>query len=347
MSPQTPLVIQFLRASRTPRLAIPLCASVILFVGALRAGDELPSPGIQSSPGHWTEVLADGAVKPPARFEVSASFLFLQASNSNPVYATVTHPYPDLTPHWDNRAINGDFHPAFNVGFLYLLDGGGDVRLGWTHLNSYDDGSTVSTFPLPAATGIPPANLPPATQSLNPPYLVGPPLPFAVAASVLHSAYDAVDLEAGPTFNSGNWRMRAFAGLQYAHIGQRLSTDFQTFDGSFAFRDVSDARFDGVGPRGGVDVSLTAGRLELSGGFAGSGLIGQRASSIDFLSASPQTRAAGIPLNVQSLTSPHTTSAIPGINARLGAGYSFPVASFGVLRCDCTFRDPMMFMPPG
>src|SRR5262249_34860887 len=161
------------------------------------------------------------------------------------------------------------FNPAFNVGVRYLLGGGGDIRLGWTHLNSFDDASTVSTFPLPAAAGVPPANLPPATQSLNPPYLVGPPQPFAVAASVLHSAYDAVNLEAGPTFSSGYWRLRAFAGLQYVHIGQRLTTNFQTFDGSFSFRDVSDSLFNGAGPRGGLDVSWAAGKFDLYGSFAG------------------------------------------------------------------------------
>src|SRR5262249_50337341 len=101
---------------------------------------------------------------------------------------------------------------------------------------------------------------------------------------------------------------------------------------------VSDSLFNGAGPRGGVDVSWVAGNLELFGGFAGMALIGRRASSIDFLTASPPTVAAGIPLNVQSLTSPKTTPVIPGIDARLGAGYSIPVGSFGVVRFEAGYQ---------
>lgn len=337
MLPQLTSTSQVLTASR---VALLWGAAVLLVLPSarLRAGDELPKPDSRGA----QEVLADcqpvGVVKCPARFEASATILLLQASNSNPIYATVTHPYPDLTPHWNNRAIDNDFNPAFNVGVRYLLEGGGDVRLGWTHLNSFDNGSTVSTFPLPEAVGIPPPNLPPQTQSINPPYLVGPPLPFAIAEGVMHTAYDAVDLEAGPTFSSGSWRLRAFAGAQYAHIGQRLSTNFRTFSGAFTFRDVADSLFNGAGPRGGLDVSCVAGNFELLGGFAAMALIGRRESSIEFLSSSPQTLASGIPLNMQSLTSPNTTQVVPGIDARLGAGYSFPVGTFGVLRCEAGYQ---------
>lgn len=337
MLPQLTLTSQVHTASRVT-LLWSAAVFLLLSINTLRAGDELPKPDSRGAQEVLADCLAVGVVKCPARFEANATILFLQASNSNPIYATVTHPYPDLSPHWDNRAIDNDFNPAFNVAVRYLLEGGGDVRLGWTHLNSFDDGSTVSTFPLPEAAGIPPANLSPATQSLNPPYLVGPPLPFSIAEGVMHTAYDAVDLEAGPTFSSGSWRLRAFAGAQYAHIGQRLSTHFRTSSGAFSFRDVADSVFHGAGPRGGLDVSCVAGNFELLGGFAAMALIGRRESSIEFLSSSPQSLAAGIPLNVQALTSPSTTQVVPGIDARLGAGYSFPVGSFGVLRCEAGYQ---------
>ena len=345
MLPRIPLTSQILTGSRVTRLALPLCAAVLLLLppGTLRAGDDLLCPDIQGCPDNVTDVLTVGVVRSPARFETSASLLLLQASSSNPVYATVTNPYPILSPHWTNRAISPDFNPAFNVGVRCLFDGGGDIRLGWTHLNSFDDESTVSANPLPAAAGIPPLSGPPSTQALGPTYLVGPPLPFASAAAVLHSAYDAVDLEAGLTLGACRWRLRPFAGLQYARISQRLATNYQSVGGIFSFRDVTDSLFNGAGPRVGADVGWVAGNLDLVGGIAGSALIGRRESSIDFLTASPQTAAGGLPLNAQSLTSPNTTQVIPGIDARLGAGYSIPVGRFGVLRCEGGYQAAVYF----
>lgn len=336
MLPRMPLTSQVLTASRVTRLALPLCAAVLFLLppGTLRAGDEVLIPEIQGCPDNVTDVLTVGVARSPARFETSASLLLLQASSSNPVYTTVTNPYPILSPHWNNRVINPDLTPAFNVGVRGLFDGGGDIRLGWTHLNSFDDGSTVSANPLPPRAGIPPLSGPPSTQALGPTYLVGPPLPFATAAGVLHSAYDAVDLEAGLTLCAGHWRLRPFAGLQYARISQSLTTNYQSVGAIFLFRDVTDSLFNGVGPRVGVDLCWGAGNLDLCGGIAGLALIGRRESSIDFVTSSPQTVAGGIPVNFQSLTSQSTTQVIPGIDARLGAGYSIPVGRFGVLRCE-------------
>jgi hypothetical protein len=278
-------------------------------------------------------------VKSSAAFETSASLLFLQPSSGNPVYATVTNPYPLLTPHWSDQGVNPDFSPAFSVGMRYLADCGCDIQLAWTHLNTFDHASTRSTTPLPPVPGIPPPSGPPATQALGPPFLIGPPLPFASASAVAHFAYDAVNLDAGLLLGAGSQvQVRTFVGLQFARISQSLSTDFQSSDGTLSFTDVSKSLFTGVGPRIGIDVHYIAGNLELLGGLAGATLIGTRQSHIDFLTASPQDAASGLTPNAQSLTSPDVTQVIPCIDARLGASYAIPVGRLGILKWEAGYQ---------
>jgi hypothetical protein len=332
------------------RFAPALCAVAILLVPeALRAGDDLPkaivgpslpAPDSQGSPDHDVVTFNICAPKSPAGFEASASFLLLMPSTGNLNYATTINPYPLATPHWNNEAVSPDFTPAFEIGLRYDFGCGADVRLDWTHLNSYDHAATAVPFPLPSMPGPPSTNGTPNMQALGPPFLlIGPPPPYASAAAVAHFEYDAINLDGGLSLCAGShMQVRSFAGLQVAHISESLNTHFLSSDASISFTDVPQSVFTGIGPRLGMDVHCLCGNLDFLGEIAGSALLGTRQSRVDFSTSSPQTTAAGITPNFQTLTSADATQVIPAIDAKLGASYAIPVGKCGCLKCEAGYQ---------
>jgi hypothetical protein len=328
------------------RFARSLCAAVVLFLlaGTLRAGGD-PSQtvdvfGAQAQDGQGppdNECVAFNVYVPrtPAAFETSASLLFLQPGSGNLTYGTLVNPFPFLSPHWADQAVRPEFSPAFNVGLRYIFDSGWDIRLDWTHLNTYDGAS--ANAPNPFALGQ--LSGPPSTQALGPPFLIGPPVPYAGASAVAHFDYDAVNLQAELFLNVGSHvQLRPFAGIQGTRISERLSAHFQSADGSLAFTDTSKSVFTGVGPRLGMELHYLAGNLDLLGGIAGSTLIGTRQSRIDLFAISPADTQAGLAPNMQSLTSPDSTQVIPCIDARLAAGYAIPLGKFGIFKCEAGYQ---------
>jgi len=337
------------------RIAPAVSAALVplLLAGTVRAGeypletiDGLSARASENSgpPDNQIGAFNSCDEKPPNRFETSASFLLLQPSSGNLVYSTVINPYPLLTPHWSDQAVNPDFSPAFNVGVRYIFDCSGDIELNWTHLNTFDNSTTLATNPLPPFIGPPPLSGASSTQLLGPSFLIGPPAPYATASAVAHFAFDAVNLDAGVWLSAGSHvRVRTFAGLQVARISQSLSTNFLSTDRSISFTDASRSLFTGVGPRLGIDMHYVTGNLGLLGQIAGSTIMGTRQSRIDFFTSSPQTAAAGITPNAQYLTSPDMTQVVPCIDAKLGATYAIPVGNFGILKCEAGYQAAVYF----
>jgi hypothetical protein len=168
---------------------------------------------------------------------------------------------------------------------------------------------------------------------------VGPPVPYASALAVAHFAYDAVNLQAEMLVGVGcHVQVRPFAGIQVARIGETLSANFQSADGTLSFTDVSRSLFTGAGPRLGIELHYVAGNLELFGGIAGSALIGTRQSHIDFFAGSPLDALAGLTPNFQVLTSPSLTQVIPCIDAKLAARYAIPLGNCGILKCEAGYQ---------
>ena len=242
------------------------------------------------------------------------------------MYATVINPFPFLSPHWSDQAVNPDFSPAFNLGIRYIFASGCDIQLAWTHLNAFDNATTQVASPYALGQVSGPASI----QALGPSALIGPPLPFSTANALAHVPYDAVDLDAGLLLGvARHVQCRIFAGLQLARINQNLSTNFLSPDGTYSFTDVSKSLFTGAGPRLGIDVHYLFGNFDLHGALAGSALIGGRQSRIDFFTSGPMDAAAGLTPNTQYLTSPNSTQVIPGMDAKLGGGYAIAWAKSG------------------
>jgi hypothetical protein len=267
--------------------------------------------------------------------EASASLLFLQPGG-NLNYGTMVNPFPFLSPHWSDQAVRPGFTPAFNVGMRYIFDDGPSLQLDWTHLNTYDHGSA-------AVTGVPytlgqtagPSNV----QSLGPPFLIGPPVPWANAIAIAHFDYDAINLQADVALNIGRRvQVRPFAGIQGARVAETLTSTFQSVDRTLTSAFVTRSAFGGVGPRLGMGLHYIVGNLDLVGAVAGGTVIGPRQSHMEFFANTPTTQAAGLAPNVQSLLSPSSTQVIPYIDAKLGGNYAIQLGRVAILKLEAGYQ---------
>jgi hypothetical protein len=328
------------------RFAPTLWVAVLLFLlsGTLCAGGDpvqtVEAAGAQAQDNYGPPDNEGVAVnlyvpKTSAAFETSGSLLYLQPGGGNLVYGTVVNPFPFLSPHWADQAVSPDFSPAFNVGMRYNIDCGWDIQLDWTHLNSYDTASAQVSTPLTLGQ----LSGPSSTQAIGPPFLIGPPVPWASATAVAHFDYDSVNLGAELSLGVGShMQVRTFAGIQWTRINEILSTHFRSADGSLSFLDVSQSLFNGVGPRLGMELHYLAGNLDFLGGIGGSTLIGPRQSRIDMYANTPADTLAGLTPNFQFLTSPSTTQVIPCIDAKLAASYAIPLGNFGIFKCEAGYQ---------
>jgi major outer membrane protein len=259
------------------------------------------------------------------RFEVSGSLLFLQPGAGNLEYGTLVNPLPAVSPHWNNQALKPNFSPAFGVGARYLINESNDIALSWTHLNTT---TRASVFADP-------------TQMVGPPYLIGPESAlYKIAHGAVRSAYDSVNLDGGHTFCAEcSFRLRVFAGVEIARIGQTLSGTFQSLDGTASHAYTNHSSFTGAGPRLGMKGQYGIGDFQFIGEVAAAALIGSADSRIDFTTTAP---ALAEPTN-QYLASPKAMQVVPSINARLAAAYTFPPSDFGLFQIEAGYRAAVYF----
>ena len=259
------------------------------------------------------------------QLEAWASLLFLQPSSGNLEYATLVSPLPLPTPNWANQSVGPDLTGAFNVGVRYIVpESTHDFQLAWTHLNANAHASVVAG----------------SDQFVGPAYEIGPDASlFQIARGSVDFQYDSVNFDVGtPLTSCGPAQVRVFGGLQYAHISQNLSANFQSEDGFFANGNTTDSLFNGVGPRLGMKINCAEGNLDFVGEMAGSALIGRSESRIDFTAPSPELVGLSIPPpNRQSLTSPDATQVVPSLDAKLGAAYSVP-GRYGLFRIEAGYQ---------
>ena len=258
------------------------------------------------------------------RFEISGSLLFLQPGAGNLEYATLTNPLPAVSPHWRNQSLAPNFSGAFGVGLRYMVDGSNDIALNWTHQNSTANASVFAT----------------PTEMIGPPFLIGPESGlYKIGRGTVKFAYDSVKLDGGHTFCAEcPFQLRAFGGVEFAHIGQDLTGIVQSPDGAASMANTTHSLFNGAGPRLGMKGQYALGNVQFIGEAAGAALIGTAQSRINFTTVSP---AAG--LNNQSLTSPNATQVLPSIDGRLATAYAFPPSNYGLFTVELGYRAAVYF----
>jgi hypothetical protein len=270
--------------------------------------------------------VVDGrTLKPPPRFEVSGSLLFLQPGAGNLEYGTLVTPFPLATPNWSNQSLTPNFSPAFRIGARYRPNALNDIELSWTHQNGTTNGS-FSASP---------------SQMAGPPYLIGPEAnDYKSGQGTVQFAYDSVKLDGGHSFCAGcAFQLRVFGGVEFARISQNLSGTFLDPDGSASMAYATPSLFTGAGPRLGVKGQYALGDFQFIGEVAGAGLIGTSQARINFSTLSP----ALVGPNNQSLTSPNATQVVPSIDARLATAYAFPASTYGQFKIELGYQAAVYF----
>jgi hypothetical protein len=265
------------------------------------------------------------AVRPWApRFEVSGSLTMLQSASGNLEYATLINPLPPVSPHWNNQALAPGFDPAFDVGARYIA-GANDFAVRWTHLDTTTNDSFTAT----------------PTQMIGPPYLIGPESGlYKTGRGTVQSQFDSVKLDAGHTFcNDCEFQLRAFGGVEFARIGQDLTGTAESRDTTASTSYTNHSRFTGAGPRLGVKGEYSLGNFDLSGEIAGSALIGQMQSRVDYTTINPNLAQP----TLQYLQSPDATRVIPAIDARLATAYNFAPTAYGRFKLEVGYQAAVYF----
>jgi hypothetical protein len=148
-------------------------------------------------------------------------------------------------------------------------------------------------------------------------------------------AYDAVNLDVGQHVLAGAaFHARAFTGLSYARLQQRLVSSFfgappepgavfpQSVPLSLSLDQTS--TYNGVGPRFGLAATYVLPRgFRLVGQCAGALLVGRKEpSQYLFTATAPELALVGIPVNQEQIRSDAFTQVVYSFDAKVGIGYS-------------------------
>jgi hypothetical protein len=283
-----------------------------------------PSPPVDAFAADLSRSAAPLRPNSP-RFEISGSLLYLKPGAGNLEYGTLTSPLPAVSPSWENQSLPQKYSPAFSVGARYIVNASNDVALKWSHLNTTTNASFSAT----------------PTQMAGPPFLIGPESGlYKNGRGTVQSKYDAVNLDAGHTFCAEcQFQLRAFAGVQFARIGQELTGVFQSPEGAASMASTTYSKFIGAGPRSGMKGQYNLGAVEFLGEVAGAALIGTEQSRINFTTVAPALAGP----NSQFLKSPDATRVTPSIDARLATAYAFPSGNYGQFKLEAGYQAAVYF----
>jgi len=266
---------------------------------------------------------ASAVSNPFYHFEISGSLVYLQPGAGDLEYATLVSPLPLPTPNWTNQALSPTFSPTFSVGLRYIPVESNDLQLNWTHLYA---SAAASVFGA-------------SDQMVGPPFEIGPTASvYQIGHGNVSFQYDSASFDAGHTFCADClFRLRVFAGAEFARINQALTGSFQSLDGLTSASNTTTSLFAGAGPRLGMKGEFGLGNFQFFGEMAAAGLIGTAQARIDFSATSTAAPGLAQPNN-QSLTSPNATQVVPSFDAKLGAAYTFPPSNNGQLRIEAGYQ---------
>jgi len=282
--------------------------------------------------GLSTSAFADSTVLVPSQkggLKVGIDALYLRPGNSALDYATnISSPTRFSQGFEQNGVVDPTYDWGFyaQVGYLFPCTGN-DLTLGYTYLNA--NASDVSELGRASRN----LSVLPFDQLLNDE-------DFDTGNNIVTSnaSFDlnAVDLEGGQRFTTGAFDIRMFAGVRYARIAQKLTTDIpdglgfgDDFEATYYASQSFSSTFRGIGPRIGAD-----GRYCLSSGFGldahlgASLLVGNISSNyIDQFILVSAIGKDGIPISDSAFEAKNnnTNRLVPNIDAKLGVDYTYAI----------------------
>lgn len=237
--------------------------------------------------GTMGPVCAPGAVTVPCEqqaWDFGIQALYLKpATNNHMAYYSV-----------DRDDFNQDWGWGFKLEGSYHFNTGNDLNLNWTHFSHTTNynvrGLEMGDWGLGITEG------------------------FTGITSALagKAQWDAVNLEFGQHVDFGDYKnIRFHGGVQYARLEENLSTTTDNYPGDITQKNM---RFNGFGPRTGLDMSYDVGNgLAIYGNAASALLIGT--SKIDLIENTGTTARTG-----------SLTTIVPELEGKLGATYTYAMA---------------------
>jgi hypothetical protein len=243
------------------------------------------------------------------------------------------------------KSIDPDYGFGFRAGLGYIFpNSGNDVQLNWTHFNkSSNDAATSSWVGEPTLLNF--------TKDISSLYTAA----FDNNANAEVSfKLDSLDLDVGQYVSIGTrLQTRFFVGLRGAILKNDFSlgntsieNDFHNVEGENPTLEASQtnvaaanftSKFEGVGPRLGVDTSYhISDCFGIVGHFATALLVGRVESNLDGAvgvktdyyggraQQSPVPSSTLISINELSVASDRQTRVVPAFDAKLGLDYTFP-----------------------
>ena len=299
---------------------------------------------LQVSSNNFAQENPSTAAYSKRHFELSGSLLVLQPSTNDLTYGQVASPFPVLSPNWNDQRIEPGYQPTFNIGFRYMPNESNDVDVNWTHLNSSAN----------AGVGVNPA-----TQFVAPSYYAGPQgSSYGFAQGYAAFAYDSVRIEGGHTFCADcSFQFRPFGGVEYASINNTISGVFSNAAGAELHNDglnfhsnISSSKFNGIGPRAGINTTYNWNDFQLISKFGAGLLIGTQQNNFSTMTTctngcggAPNSSGVTIAGNVQNWTSPSNTQVIPTVDTKLAIAHAFAPTSYGQFKVEAGYQAAVYF----
>lgn len=258
---------------------------------------------------------------------IGAEALYVKVGNVGQVTATQSAALVNDVPVY-NTDFDG-FAPDWNWGFrlqaAYMFGTGNDINVNWTHFVK-DSNQTVSNSDAGSQLyGLFISNVLATGEAID------------NVETAVDNKFDSINFEFGQTVHFGEKvDTRFHAGLQYANIRQTLSqTGWNGIDADATDYSSTESKFNGIGPRAGLDSSYNFGNgMSVFGNFAGAILVGQLKYSATETFTDADGNATGPSLSSDSSAS---TSFVPEAEARLGVAYSKPMAQ-GDLKVEAGYQ---------
>lgn len=239
----------------------------------------------------------------------AADALYVQANNVGQV--TTTSSVSGTTTTTASQNLQPDWTWGFRFAAGYYFGTGNDLNVNWTHFVNQTGQTTV-------ATGIDPLYDARALTS------------GSAANSVttdIDNTFDAVNFEFGQAVNFGEHvDSRFHAGLQYAQIKQTLDqSDWNSSNVAIYNENNIESKFDGLGPRVGMDSAYSFGNgLSVFGNVAASLLVGD----LKYNQSQVRTVSTGTGATADTFnsSSSNDNAIVPEMDAKLGLSYTKPLA---------------------
>lgn len=246
--------------------------------------------------------------------------LYLKPTTSELDYA-VTYPAIDNTDNGRYQSVNADFDWGYKASIGYIFPcTGNDVRLSYSYFNNTTKDNLKSNHFNAALT---PFEVSSGSDGI---------LALETSANAKTKfKYQVADLETGQHIDLGcHAHVRAFAGLRYANLDSHLDANYFVLvnnlvnqnQGHMDVFTAQNSRFQGIGPRLGMDVNYDIGNGFGIAGEVGSALlvgdIHSNFSQRDITVTSTSTIE-----DVFSYKIPKENRVVPNLDAKLGINYSY------------------------